>query len=82
MYKHHEGKIHSIETEVANSNGSVSPQQDHKNKAETTEIKIKYLLSMKFFFKSKVVGVECRLKNDRGNEHVQIGNCANYVNLY
>ena len=39
------------------------------------EVQVKYLLSMKFYYKSKIVGVECRIKTDRGNKHVQIGCC-------
>ena len=31
---------------------------------------------MKFYYKSKIVGVECRVKTDKGNKHIQIGNCS------
>lgn len=44
-----------------------------------TEINVKYLLSMKFFLKNKIVGVECRIKTDRGNKHVTIGNCKSNI---
>lgn len=44
------------------------------------EVDARYLLSMKFFFKSKIVGVECRVKTEKGNKHLQIGNCAPHVN--
>lgn len=40
---------------------------------------MKYLLSMKFFLKNKIVGVECRIKTDKGNKHVTIGNCKSNI---
>jgi len=43
------------------------------------EVQVKYLFSMKFYYKSKIVGVECRVKTDKGNKHVQIGNCNSNV---
>lgn len=40
---------------------------------------MKHLFSMKFFYKSKIVGVECRIKTDKGNKHIHIGNCDPHV---
>jgi hypothetical protein len=39
-----------------------------KKEPKSITVKVKYLLSMKFFFKSKIVGIECRLKSDKGTE--------------
>jgi hypothetical protein len=32
-------------------------------------------MSIKFYFKSNLVGVECRVKTDKGNNHIYIGCC-------
>ena len=42
---------------------------------------VKYLFSIKFYFKSKIVGVEFRTKTEKGNKHIQIGNCTPSVFL-
>lgn len=34
---------------------------------------------MKFFLKNKIVGVQCRIKTDKGNKHVAIGNCKTNI---
>jgi hypothetical protein len=46
-----------------------------------TEIIVKQMLSIKFYFKSKIVGVECRLKSDKGAERIRVGNCSSNVKI-
>lgn len=82
-YRTAEGKLHSLYNEQMGT-----PSQGKREGGERregvveSEIRMKYLLSMKFYFKSKIVGIECRIKSDRGNEHVQIGNCSTNVLSY
>ena len=40
------------------------------------EIFVRYLFNIKFYYKAKIVGVEYRAKTEKGNKHVQIGNCS------
>lgn len=43
------------------------------------EIYTKHLFSMKFFYKAKIVGVECRIKTEKGTKTVQLGICDPHV---
>ena len=77
MYENKEGKLH---THDFDNSSRAEHEAEKKDKIEETEsIYIKYLMSMKFFFKSSLVGVECRIKTEKGNKHIQIGNCEPHV---
>ena len=55
-------------------------QEKNGNENEKiTEIYSKYLFSMKFYYRSKIVGVECRIKTDKGTKHVNIGICEPHI---
>ena len=80
MYKNFEGKLHKHVNEdpigqpINQSKKPIAPIE-----IKQTEINVKYLLSMKFFLRNKIVGVECRIKTDKGNKHVTIGNCKSNI---
>ena len=67
IYKHSKGKLHSFKVDNLESHENASPK---KNKMESNSltVKVKYLLSIKFYFKSKIVGLECRIKTDKGTQ--------------
>ncbi len=72
MYENKEGKLHAHELESSRT----ELENERKEKIEETDsIYIKYLMSMKFYFKSSLVGVECRIKTEKGNKHIQVGIC-------
>lgn len=73
-YKDGEGKMHCWNDEEHHPNQVSSPPKPKKAPKSIT-VKVKYLLSIKFFFKSKIVGLECRIKTDKGTELERIGNC-------
>lgn len=82
VYKNTEGKLHTVYEDIVTNNTLGTPVKGKKEVGlGETEIRMKYLLSMKFFFKSKIVGIECRTKSEKGTEHIQIGNCSSNVRM-
>ena len=68
IYKHCEGKLHTFSDDMfLDQNNLGSPHKTKKDPKSIT-VKVKYLLSIKFFFKSKIVGLECRIKSEKGTE--------------
>ena len=75
VYTNYQGIVHSQDAQVGNHEEELIQHRLCEDNEETTDIYIKYLFSMKFFFRSKIVGVECRIKTDKGTKNVQIGHC-------
>jgi len=58
--------MHRWDDELHQQPNQVTSPPKPKKAPKVLTVKVKYLLSIKFFFKSKIVGLECRIKTDKG----------------
>ena len=65
VYKSTEWKLHTVYKDIV-TNNTLGTLVKGKKEVGLAEIRMKYLLSMKFFFKSKIVGIEYRTKSEKG----------------
>ena len=84
LYKSRDGQVHSYLTQQrGDPDDEITRDKDPEEQQENViEVFVKYLFNIKFYYKSKIVGVEFRAKTEKGNKHVQLGNCSPNVHLY